>query len=385
MPRSSRDGLRTGNPGRADGGGEVKLAHRYIIQEFLGQLLLSAVGISIFMIGFVLYQEAANLVNYRVPLRMVLWLLLNRWPLVLLDVMPGAGLFAVILSLGRMVREHELQVFRLSGWSFPRIVWPLLALTLLLSYGLFLWNDRVVPASERRYTRAWAKLTRERVYDFVVTRKFIAGPDNTHFYIGAIDRRTGEMRDILVYQENPGTFPRFITARTGRMEGQIWVLEDGVLHEVGADGFVSFESGFRRLTVNTKRDWSQLFANQLGPREMNRAELRAMAEKYDDAARPAGGYIPANGYWLDYHLKLASPFTLFVFTVLAIPFACLGTRSGKLAVFVPALVLYFSYFLVLTVLYSLGSQGIVQPWLAAWGSNIFFGALAGVLLVTLVK
>ncbi|MGE5550502.1 MAG: LptF/LptG family permease, partial [Bacteroidota bacterium] len=90
----------------------MKLAHRYILREFLGQFILCAVGISIFMIGFVLYQEAANLVNYRVPLGMVVWLLLNRWPLVLLDVMPGAGLFAVILSLGRMVREHELQVFR---------------------------------------------------------------------------------------------------------------------------------------------------------------------------------------------------------------------------------------------------------------------------------
>ena len=363
----------------------MKLVHRYMLLEFLGQFLLCAGGISVFMLGFVLYQEAASLINYRVPVGMILRLLINRWPLVLLDVMPGAGLFAVILSLGRMVRERELQVFRLSGWSFPRIVWPLLALTLVLSYTVFLWNDRVVPASERRYAQAWARLTRERVYNFVQTKRFIAGPDNTHFYIGSIDRDSGEMRHVMVYQENPGGFPRLITAKTGLMAGQAWLLRETVIHEFGRDGFVTIESSSEQMTVNTKQDWSAVFANQLGPREMNRAELRAMAEKYDRLARPAQGYIPANGYWLDYHLKLASPFSLFVFTTLAIPFACLGGRAGRLAIYLPALLLYLFYFLLLTILYSLGSQGIIQSWLAAWGSNMFFGTLALVLLVTLVR
>lgn len=363
----------------------MKIAHRYILTDFLCQFAICAAGISIFMIGFVLYQQAANLVNYRVPVRMILWLLANRWPLVLLDVMPGAGLFAVILSLGRMVRERELQVFRLSGWSFPRVIWPVLALSLILSYAVFLWNDHVVPGSERRFNEAWKKLTREQTYNFVVTRTFIAGPDNTHFYVGSIDRRSGEMKDIMVYQENPGRLPRFFSAATGRMDGSVWTLRDGVLHEMGADGFVAFEAGFERLTVNTKRDWLSAFADVMGPREMNRAQLRAKAEAYDRLAMPARGRIAANGYWLDYHLKLASPFALFVFTALAVPFACLSGRAGRLAVYLPALLLYLAYFLILTIAYALGSQGLVQPWLAAWGCNILFGATAVGLIVALVR
>jgi len=201
-----------------------------LLREFAGQFAICAAGISIFMIGFVLYREASTLINYRVPAGMILWLLLNRWPLVLLDVMPGAGLFAVILSLGRIVRERELAVIRTSGWSFPRIVWPLLILSLVLSYALFLWNDRVVPASERRYAKAWAKLTREQVYNFVATQKFVTGPDNTRFYIGHIDRRTGEMRDVMVFQVKPSGYPRFITAVSGQVDGQIWTLRQGILH-----------------------------------------------------------------------------------------------------------------------------------------------------------
>lgn len=347
--------------------------------------MLCAAGISIFMIGFVLYQEVRILVSYRVPLPMIAWLLLNRWPLVLLDVMPGAGLFAVILSLGRMVRERELEVFRLSGWSFPHIVWPLLALTLVLSYAVFLWNDRVVPASERHYAKTWAKLTRERIYNFLVTQRFVTGPDNTRFYIGAIDRRTGEMRDLLVFQDNPGRLPRFITAASGRVDGQIWTLRQGVLHEIGRDGYVSFETGFVRLTVNTKMDWAFVFDNPLSQREMSRAQLRARAEELDREAWPAQGEIPAKSYWLNYHLKLATPFALFVFTTLAIPFAVQSGRSGRLVIFLPALLLYLGYFLLLTVLYSLGSQGLVPPWLAAWGSNIFFGGMAVVLLAVMVR
>ncbi len=363
----------------------MKLVHRYLLRDFLAQFTLCAVAVSIFMIGFVLYQEAATLVNYRVPVGMIAWLLANRWPLVLLDVMPGAGLFAVILSLGRMFREREIQVFRLSGWSFLRVIWPLLALTLLLSYGVFLWNDHVVPASERRYNKAWSEFTRERVYNFVATRTFIAGPDNTHFYIGAIDRRSGEMRDIMVYQEDAGGFPRFITAKTGRMDGQVWTLRQGILHEIGRDGYVTVEAGFERMTVNTKQDLSFIAAREPGIREMNRAQLREKALEYERLSRPSFGFIPANGYWLEYHLKLATPFALFVFTALAIPFACLGGRAGRLAIFLPALLLYLFYFLVLTIAYALGSQGIIAPWLAAWGCNLFFGSLAVILLIVLVK
>ncbi|MCL6615150.1 MAG: LptF/LptG family permease, partial [Firmicutes bacterium] len=346
---------------------------------------LCAGGISVFMIGFVLYREADLLIDYRVPVRMIAWLLLNRWPLVLLDVMPGAGLFAVILSLGRMARERELQVIRLSGWSLPRIVWPLFVFALAVSYGLFLWNEHVVPASERRYAAAWTELTRQKVYDFVVTRKFVTGPDNTRFYIGSIDRRTGEMRDVMVFQETPEGYPRFMTAASGRIDGQIWTLRNGVLHELGRDGYVSYEVGFAEMTVNTKQDWTFLFTEVLSQTAMTRAELRKMALALEHESHSARGTSTASSYWLNYHLKVATPFTFFVFTALALPFACLGSRAGRLMVFLPALLLYFTYFLLLTVLYSLGSQGLVPPLLAAWGSNIFFGALAVALLLILVR
>jgi len=342
-------------------------------------------GISIFMLGFALYREADLLIDYRVPARMIAWLLANRWPLLLLDVMPGAGLFAVILSLGRMAHDRELAVIRLSGWSLLRIVWPLFVFTLLLAYGLFLWNEYVVPASERRYTEAWMKLTRQKVYDFVVTRKFVTGPDNTRFYIGSLDRRTGEMRDVMVFQETPEGYPRFMTAASGRIDGQIWILRDGVLHELGRDGYVTYEVGFTEMTVNTKQDWNFLFTEVLSETAMTRIQLKKMAEALENESHSSQGVNPASSYWVNYHLKVAIPFTFFVFTVLAVPFACLNARAGRLAVFLPALLMYFAYFLLLTLLYALGTQGLVAPWLAAWGSNFFFGGLAVLLLLVLVR
>lgn len=364
----------------------MKLVHRYIISDFLGQFFICSLGISIFMLGFVLYKEAASLINYHVPFSMIMRLLLNAWPRVILDVMPGAGLFAVILSLGRMVRERELQVFRLSGWSFPHVIWPLLGLTLVLSYGVFLWNDNVVPASERSYAKAWAKLTSERVYNFITANRFISGPDNTQFYVGSVDRRTGEMRDIMVYQLNPGKMPRLITAASGRLDGQVWTLRDGVVHEINKDGFIEMEIGFKQRTVNTKRDLSFAFANPIGgPTEMNRAQLRAEAKKLEPLSQTGQRSLPANGYWLEYHMKLASPFALFVFTTLAIPFACLSERNGRVAILLPALLLYLAYFLILTVMYAMGQNGLLQPWLAAWGCNIIFGSLALAMVLTAVR
>ncbi|MGQ9778356.1 MAG: LptF/LptG family permease [Bacillota bacterium] len=363
----------------------MKLVHRHLLLDFTGQFVLCVGGISIFMLGFALYREADLLIDYRVPARMIAWLLANRWPLLLLDVMPGAGLFAVILSLGRMAHDRELAVIRLSGWSLPRIIWPLLALTLLLSYGLFLWNEHVVPVSERRYAEAWTELTRQKVYDFVVTRKFVTGPDNTRFYIRSIDRRTGEMRDVMVFQENPEGYPRFMTAASGRIDGQIWILRHGVLHELGRDGYVTYEVGFEEMTVNTKQDWSFLFTEVLSQTAMTRAQLKKMALALENESRSSRGTNPASSYWLNYHLKAAIPFTFFVFTVLAIPFACLNARAGRLAVFLPALLMYFGYFLLLTLLYALGSQGLLSPWLAAWGSNLVFGGLAVLLLIILVR
>ena len=359
----------------------MKYVHRYLLLDFLAQFLLCAVGISIFMLGFVLYQQFSLLITYHLPVLSILWLLINQWPRVLLDVMPGAGLFAVILSLGRMVRDREIQVFRTSGWSFFRIIWPLLTLTLILSYAVFLWNDIVVPKSESKYSQAWTKFTRERTTNFFLTRKFIEGPEGNYFYIGEIDRRTGEMRHIMIYQTATGGFPRLITAQSGTINGMVWLLREGTVHEIGRDGVVSFEMRFKQQIYQAKRDYTALFAAPPIMRELNRAELRKMAVDFDKM----GARDQASGYWLQYNMKMATPFALFVFTTLAIPFACLSLRSGRIAIFLPALLLYLAYFLVLTVMYALGSQDLLAPWLAAWGSNILFGGLSIVLLFIMVK
>src|SRR5690606_11437859 len=93
----------------------VRLINRYIWNEFVQQFFICGLGFTALGVGKIFFDYNDLFIGYRVTPRLLGILLLNQIPALLMDVIPAAALFGVILFLGRMLRERELDVLRTSG------------------------------------------------------------------------------------------------------------------------------------------------------------------------------------------------------------------------------------------------------------------------------
>jgi len=99
------------------------------------------------------------------------------------------------------------------------------------------------------------------------------------------------------------------------------------------------------------------------------------------------GVLQASGYHVVPYMvqlqrKVAFPFVTLIMTLLAVPFAVTTGRSGAIYGVGAGIVLALVYWTMLSIFGAIGAGGWISPVLAAWAPNIFFGAAAAYLLLT---
>ena len=74
----------------------------------------------------------------------------------------------------------------------------------------------------------------------------------------------------------------------------------------------------------------------------------------------------------DYHFKFSIPIANFVFAMVGILFSVVSPRKENASGVIFAILCIAVYWILMTVMRSLGLKGDLEPWIAAWGQNIIF-------------
>lgn len=344
----------------------MKIVHRYILREYLQLFLLCAVAFAVLSIGNFLFNINDFLVGRRTPVSLVLSLIGYRMPMLFLDVVPAAVLFGIVLSMGRLARDRELDVLRSNGLSLMRIAVPLLVLTFIFSTLVFYWYDAVVPAGNRAYMKRIRKLQFQDVLPLIQENVFVKGPGNRYFYVRRVNNSTKQLEGVMVFETSLSRYPRIITAETGRMINRSWELKKGIVHELDTKGWVRFEAGFDRMVVDAGDDLTRFIGNQLTTEEMTRDDLRKHIERYGKSGFDVAAFT------VEYHMKSAIPYASLILALIALPLTCYLSRSGWIWGVVFSFLLILGYFFLQVVFRSFGQNHVLSPWLAAWGPNIIF-------------
>jgi lipopolysaccharide export system permease protein len=168
---------------------------------------------------------------------------------------PCAVLVAVLMTFGRLSQDNEITALRSIGVNMAGVlVGPLLAAG-LLSVGLTLFNNHVLPESNHAFANLLVDIGRMRPTVKLQEGVFIADFPGYNMLVQSVNGRTNEMRGVTIYQLNPGGPPTTILAKRGFLsytrDGRTAVLElkDGEIHDIPAE-----EGGnrkYRRLTFKT--------------------------------------------------------------------------------------------------------------------------------------
>jgi lipopolysaccharide export system permease protein len=292
--------------------------------------------------------------------------------------LPPAVLIAAIIMFSLMRKNNEITALKACGIKLFDFMSPLFFLGFLLSLGLFLFSESMVPYASSRANALW------RVY---VEKKSTGGSygrdhiwyrsKNAIYWIARFDAKKKAMYRPTFYFFDPSF--RLLKRIDGRMAlwtGSTWEIRNGITLTAEKDGGYAL-GRFQKMYLKIPEKPKTFAKEERQPEEMGYWQLKRFAEKIRDE-----GY-DASRYFVDLDIKLSFPFIVFIMVLLGAPIALLQKRGGTPVAIAWGVVACFLYLVILGISRSLGFAGILPPILAAWLANGIFFFLGSFLILRL--
>jgi len=348
----------------------MKILNRYLIRTYISAITtcLSAF-ISIYLVVDFL-ERYSRLSRAGASFSNILLYFTCKTPEIILQTTPMAVLMGTILSLGTLAKNSEITAMRSSGLSFFQLGRPLLATALLISLLLLFMQEFIAPlANEKMLFIEQVVVKKKERTSFFRQDNIWHKDNNLILQAKAFDPKTSTLQGITLWEIGSGIRP---IARVDAVKGS------------PADGGWQF-SGVRKTEFPDSGEINSNNRDSLFIKlDLTDSDLKVVAKSAEDmgftALRQYCKTIRENGYDATryealLYSKISLPFAAVVMAFLGIPFSLRDGRSGGLGVGVGlSIVIGFSYFIINSLLLSLGQAGAIPPILAAWTANILFAA-----------
>lgn len=264
---------------------------RYILRNYIGPFFFSMSVITfVFVMDFILRYIDLFLgkgVKFHIVLQAFTLSLGHMFALII----PMAVLPATLMTYGSMAGENELTAMRACGVSIYRMLLPGLVGAVLLTVGLVMYNNHVLPESNHRLLNLLIDIQRKQPTVELRANRFIDDLQGYTIYFAEKDDRTGDISDVQIFKraEKDG-LPTTIVAEKGHLqfiEGQNVLrvdLKNGEMHELplARDRETYRRTSFKEYTINIRdvdRSLQRSERDYRGDREMS---VRMMRDKIQE-------------------------------------------------------------------------------------------------------
>ncbi len=354
-----------------------RLIDLYVMRQYIHVVSLAFVALlGLFYIG-TLVDLSDKLFKSNVSVGTMLDFLWYSTPQYIYYLIPVAILVAVLVTIGSLSKTSELTVLRACGVSLYRLAVPLLVFGVLWSGVLFVLEEYVLAAANKKKT-AIENVIRDRPANTVdiTNRHWLVGTGDRVYYYGGYDPQRRTFAGLSVYEitRNPYRVSRHTFVERASASRSGWTGGPGWTQAFPVGG-TARRDNFR--TKSLKLDSAKYFdTEQADAQAMTVGQLR----RYVTQLKVSG--LSVGGYEVDLHRKIAFPLMTIVMTLIALPFGVTTGRRGALYGIGLAIALAFAYQIAFTAFGFLGQAELLPAALAAWAPNLLFLAGALYLLLT---
>ncbi len=354
----------------------MRILSRYMLRQFIPPLGLSFLA----FVAIVVVTDLADRLSLFIDQDAGTIFMYYLWyvPFIAVFVLPMAMLMASLFSIGNLVQHREMIAMKVAGISLYRIVLPIHICALLVSFGVLFLTDRIVPEANRR--RAEIDMQRDQGKGLshflrVKSKVVLLDVKGRLLSVGEYhpEQQLGKQVMVDRISVQSGLREKITAEEMKWKEGQ-WICYRGHLRRFEGEGETTskFESmALKELTVRPE----DLMREVRSIEQMTNAELRKFIQ------RKARYGSETEREEVRLHLRLAFPFANFVIVLFGIPLSS-GTRSsGKAIQFGLCLFISFVFYGCIQLGRAMGWNGLLPPFWSAWGANLIFLGIGGVLLV----
>ncbi len=355
------------------------IVDRYILFEWLkifGLVLGAMFGLQLIV---EVQDSFSDLLFYAADFGQIIFYYMVLAPSFLTISLPAAILVSILYALGLLHRNNEFIAFRTAGMSVSRITRTLWFAGLGLSVGLWYLNASLIPWSVEASRKLMDTLEWDRQAEVEGSEKvglvynlaFDNRKDNRMWFINRFSeyKQMGFGLTVSLMDDERREVRR-ITAESGYFseDDKYWIFLEGRDSQYAAeDGELLRTLPFEKLeTEELGDDPSLMLLFGERPKDLSFLELKKITDNFSIMENPK-----VLDYQVRMHALMAGAASCLIVTGLAIPFAVSGVRVNPAVGVSKSIALFFGYYIMTSVLNSLGKQQVLSPEVAAWAPNIF--------------
>lgn len=266
----------------------MRILDRYIIRNHIGPFFFSlSILTFIFIIDFVLRNIDPFLkrgISFSIVFQVFILSLGHMFALII----PMAVLPATLMAFGNLSSENEITALKSSGVSLYRMVAPAVTAAALLTVGMILYNNMLLPESNHKLKNLLMDIYKKKPSIRIKENTFVDEFEGYTIYVRKKNDKTGEIRDVQIFKNinKRGALPTTIVAEKGKLiylekEHQLrFELENGEIHEmpVANDASTYRKTVFKNYITSIEdvdRSLKRTERQYRGDREMSASQMGA--------------------------------------------------------------------------------------------------------------
>ncbi len=345
---------------------------KYIIKAFVPSFIICMFAIC----GIYIVVDAIQKINDFIEMGVNAFTMAMHYyglmvPVFVAQLFPAITLIAVSLVLIRFVKNNEILAMQVAGINLYRIMLPIFALSIFLSFLAVINQELVIPKFAERLEKVEQATFEESEKNNILVED---EENRMLFRVWSLNIAEENLESLYVIGKHENGKKKFtISAERGKWtDGNSWLLRNVVRHNYD-------ESGNWIAPALQMDDY--LLETTLSPERLSRVDVKPALKSFKEL-RELRRKEPENPrYSVMFHSRVAYPLTNFILLFLGIPVVVGFERISKnIFLRVGMSVLICCAFFVLTyICVNLGNMGILHPILAAWLPLVVFGCLGLIL------
>jgi lipopolysaccharide export system permease protein len=358
----------------------MRLLDRYLLRTFA---ITAAYCLILFFMLFVIvdiFNDLDEILKQGASLKIIISYYFYLMPAIIVQIVPIATLVSLLYVLSNFNRHNEIVALKASGISSLQILSPYLFMGLLISFSVFLLNEKAVPQATITSTAIREGLIEKGKKTFAersINNVTVFGAGNRMIYAREYEILARTLHDVVILYEGPSqTLKSKMTAKKAIFEDDHWVFRDAMKYQLSRTGDIVGEPIFSKELQLDIEEKPEDFIREASQVEfMSARQLKAYIDKFKGGSKKLVRRLS-----VDMHYKIAFPFISFVVMLIGAPLAMRTERGRGMVGIGTSLGIVLLYYAVHSICLALGKGGLLSPFLAAWLANILFAAI-GIYLI----
>jgi len=354
----------------------LKIIDKYILKELLLPFFLGFLVFTFILVMDRIFELVDLLVGKGLGVGIVFHVFYLSMPFIIALTVPMGVLIGILSVYGRLSSDSEVIAIQSAGISPLRLIYPALYFSIIITIGMTLFNNHILPKANYNLKLLLVKIARKRPTINIKEKRFNRIYKGYTIWVDRVDYKHSQISGVKIFQRTGTNIPTIIIAKGGKMfvsndgENLVLYLHLGEIHELtSADPshyrITRFNEHILKIPLGKRHMPTSVMK---GSREMNAKELLKKARSVKNRRIKWVYLVEANK-------KFSIPFAAVVFVFIGFPLGLIIRKGGLGIGLSLSLAIFLIYYVFLVGGEQISNRGYLHPAIAMWLANIVIGGL----------